>query len=105
MSQWASISGTFNGTELSKEGLSHLAPRGSEGGLEIHIDDDRKRAYFDGRLRDFSDLDSPTALAWFLHHADMYGYSGTLTIDIDSGPRYRYEWTGSQLIKLRGVLD
>jgi len=101
MSQWGTLEARFVGKYINPhDGL----PNGSESGPTISTHDGA--VYVEGRLRDMSDHDSPAVLAWFVQTCTRgLADEAELTWDVDSGPRYRYEWRDDELRKLRGVLD
>lgn len=101
MSQWASIDARFVG--LNGWNVEEGMPRGSESGPTVHLLKGGE-TWVEGRLRDVSDWDAPAALAWFVKLCEWCD-EADLTWDLDSGPRYRYEWRNGTLTKLRGILD
>jgi len=104
MSQWGTLDAHFTPGSIGpqKHDVERDMPTGSESGPAIH--ESNGGFWVEGRLRDVNDHDSPTVLAWFLR-ACAWANSADLTWDLDDGPKYRYEWDGSRLSKLRGVLD
>lgn len=124
MSQWSGLSAEFHlrpeeTEESGQKILNHIchgSPTGSEiardspDGFDCYEYEGRRSIWLDERrLRDYGDPDTPGALAWFAKACltwDPEITSASMTIDVDSGPRYRFEWTREKgLIKLRGVLD
>lgn len=114
MSQWGGIHAKFTPSHGATRGLADrlrteleerraLAPTGSENGPEVHEVNESVSVY--GRLRDVNDSeDSAMVLAWFVHHARWCSWAD-LTWELDSGPRYRFEWRNGTLTRLKGVLD
>lgn len=104
MSQWATLEARFSGEHVGEWLVADGLPTGSESGPSVSQHDGAW--HVDGRLRDVSDLDAPAALAWFARVCE-HGIADEADMmwDLDSGPRYRYEWRAGELRKLRGVLD
>ena len=114
MSQWTSVSATFHPTsrfDLDPADVLLGAPTGSEGGPTAGSLGDRFPGvvYVDGRLRDTGDFDAPAILAWWLDRCEVLPVqTAKLTIDVDSGPRYRFAYDSMAVVpvtRLRGVLD
>ena len=114
MSQWGTLDATFviadsgmlNAAVIRQEITERAihAPTGSEDGPGVY-EPGENTVYVEGRLRDVSDAeDSPMVLAWFMSHV-FWCSEATLLWELDSGPRYRYEWKDRTLTKLKGVLD
>lgn len=122
MSSWGTIDAHFSiddpemraalAKELSEavEQRDPQMPTGSEGGPNVHDLEESRAVWVEGNLRDMHDTeDSPEVLAWFVRTCTsvLYGaYYATLMWEIQGdGPRYRYEWDGRALKKIKGVLD
>jgi hypothetical protein len=104
MSVWGTLDARFSGGHIDRHWIETDLPTGSETGPHIH--ENRDGWWVDGRLRDVSDLTSPSVLAWFVRVCDMgMPDEAALMWEIDRGPRYRYEWRDGTLHKLRGILD
>lgn len=113
MSWWGTLEAAFKASNLvTVTSVMHGVPTGSESGPKAEllgtegpvVFREYPEVHVTGRLRDVSDYNSPAVLAWFLQAA-RYAEWATLVWDVDSGPRYRYEWRDNQLTKLKGVLD
>jgi len=107
MSTWGTLDAEFHfGVPRDIAYAIEGVPTGSETGPNIGVLDDGARTWVEGRLRDVDDIQSPIVLGWFAKVCIMtHPARATLLWEIDRGPRYRYEWDGHQIIKLRGVLD
>ncbi len=109
MSMWASLEASFTFEKPADERVLDTVavhmPTGSESGPSARIYEGE--VYVTGRMRDTDDTDSPEVLAWFVGLCANWPYAtkATLTFDVDSGPRYRYEWADGKLTKLKGILD
>lgn len=104
MSWWGTLEAEFKGGPINTaEVVADDAPQGSEHGVSIW--DTKGTIHVSGRLRDVTDVeDSAAVLAWFVKHARWSDHASLLW-ELDNGPRYRYEWHGGELHKLKGILD
>src|SRR5438309_1240450 len=104
MSHWGDLAVvlyyTTRPSQYVLDAMARTVPGGSE--IRIYDGDTPVELFAGGRLRDVTDYDSPGMLVWFLDQCTRYPHPvrGTLTIDIDNGPRYRYAWEDGALHKL-----
>lgn len=102
MSYWGTLEARFK-WGASRSDVTSGMPTGSEGGADFITDIDGYDL-ISGRLRDVNDMDSFAVVAWFAKHC-IWSVEASLMWELDDGPRYRFEWDGVHLRRLRGLLD
>jgi hypothetical protein len=85
-------------------------PIGSENGPKVSDLEESRAVWVHGSMRDFTDLeDAALVLAWFTAICTRVGsdtyYAYCILTFGEGGPRYRWEWNGKAISRMKGALD